>query len=754
MRKRGWFIAINVLLLLLFLWTLTEQTAVTVQIRDGVCTAVLRERTSTIPCPNLDDGTLGLYIEAPRTRDRLNLAPLAWLAPTSAWRGIHIRAGGEELALPAPFTPDVPLWWRVLGEWRPIGETAVLLWDAPAEADYTFTATIRRPHDRAGLLLLEPGGRSGYAYVTAAQVRQGVWWRWEDGALAEPIIGVPFQKSVLAQSQSLLRRVLAAHQGGLILLLVAWAAARGLRRLRPPALPCLGSWRGVPAAVVVLALWIFFAAAFVAVDLLEAMPHVQDSITYLFQARTLARGQLSAPPPPVPAAFEQEFMTVFGGRWFGQYAPGFPALLALGVLVGQPWIVNPLLAVLTVPLLVGLGMAIYGRSTALLAAGLLAVSPFFLFMSGSMMSHSAMLFWTTLFMLAWSLAVWRERSWGWALLAGVALGMGLLTRQATAVAVGTAFAGVLALGWLRQAGLARRRWLLARLMLLAVGSAPFVLALLAYQALLTGDPLQDSRVVNRPFDRVGFGPDHGEQTNVFLLSPLQDGYAVSWYIDPEAPPRGHSLARGLYNTEQNWRALEFHLFGWPVVFTLGFCWLAFLLHRPGWPDVALLATFGAVVGIYVTFWAAGIMYGPRYYFAALPALVLLTAHGVHAAAAWLGGSPGRWALGGLVALLVAVNLVTYLPGQVAAHRGFNFVDASYRARVETAVSGKALVFVPVQAGNWWEYGRYFSGNTPWLDDRIIYARDLDPQTNRGLMAAFPDRFPYRLRQGEPVPYFP
>ena len=42
----------------------------------------------------------------------------------------------------------------------------------------------------------------------------------------------------------------------------------------------------------------------------------------------------------------------------------------------------------------------------------------------------------------------------------------------------------------------------------------------------------------------------------------------------------------------------------------------------------------AVSGGYVAYWASGIAYGPRYFYAALPALVILTARGATALAAY------------------------------------------------------------------------------------------------------------------------
>src|SRR5262249_8824267 len=65
-------------------------------------------------------------------------------------------------------------------------------------------------------------------------------------------------------------------------------------------------------------------AAVVASSLLERMPHVQDSVAYLFQAKIFASGRLWADLPPTPEFFEHEFVVMRDGRWFGKYPPGFP----------------------------------------------------------------------------------------------------------------------------------------------------------------------------------------------------------------------------------------------------------------------------------------------------------------------------------------------------------------------------------------------------------------------------------------------
>ena len=122
------------------------------------------------------------------------------------------------------------------------------------------------------------------------------------------------------------------------------------------------------------------AASWVASDVLERIPHVQDSVSYLFQAETMALGRLSVPMPAVPEAFEHEFILMRDGAWYGKYPPGHPVFLALGVLAGFPWMVSPIAAGLTLVLLYFLGRKLFGSGTALLATLLLLISPFFLFM--------------------------------------------------------------------------------------------------------------------------------------------------------------------------------------------------------------------------------------------------------------------------------------------------------------------------------------------------------------------------------------
>lgn len=717
--RRFWLL--NVILILLYLWTLSEATVVTVTIQPNTCTAHTPERSLTIPCTGLYRDSVSLYSSSPPARALFNNGLLDWLAPASTWADPNIQGvGADQDAL------------RIL-------------------------ARLYRPQHSAGIVLLQTDSQAqtGWAFVVTASERLGVWWHWEDGQLSEPIAGIPFQRPALAQFQSLLRRVLNAHHAALLLMGAAWLLQRFWQRLltnqnrATVTLPDASAPRHARLLSVLPLLVVFALSLHIAGDVLERIPHVQDSVTYLFQARTLARGQLSAPAPPLPEAFEQEFLLVRDGRWFGKYPPGFPALLALGVLLGAPWLVNPLLATLTVALLFVLARQLYSFSaaTARLAILLPLASPFFLFLSGSHMAHSAELFWMTLFMVLWLAALRRHHRSLLALAAGIALGALFLTRQLSAVAAALPFLVITLLSSSRLNWRHLKTTTLRQLLPAGVAALPFLLLLFAHQQALSGDPLLDPRLLFWEYDHLGFGQDIGEGHNAFTLTRLSEGYAQNWYTDASQAPRGHSPARGWHNVQQNWLALEHDLFGWLPAVTFSLIWLVFLLRAPRKEDWALLAIFVPLLATYVFYWADGISFGPRYFFVALPALFLLTARGALLLCDWLGGRSGRLAVASLLLLFVAGAALVNGPRYLQEYRGYNFVSRTNLTLVARQTQKPALVFVE-PGTDWWHYGELFSANSPWLDGPIVVARDLSPRANRQLMRHFPDHTAYRLSGSE------
>ncbi len=792
MRKGGFWL-LNGLLILLYVWALGEETAVSLQVSNGRCIAAVPERYIGIDCPEMGVGSqVGLYATQPTT-DRVELAsyaPLRWLAPHTAWADLTLYPlDGQPIWRQTFNQPNWSEWQTVSGGWATrwgelhgsASQNSLLLSEVVTD-DFILTSSLRRAEDEAGLLLLNPDGQTGFVFVVDGADRRGVWWAWETGRATTPLVGIPFQKPFVEQAQTLLRLLLTGHQAALLLLGVAWVIKKKAgtqsctektqsftenleKSLRNSAASPRNS-AFQKNALVFLSLLTFGLTLHIASDVLARVPHVQDSLTYLFQAQTLARGELWAPASRLPEFFEQEFLLVQDGRWFGKYPPGYPVVLALGVLLNAPWLINPLLATLTVPLLYQLGRRLFNGRIALLAAVLMTLSPFFLFLSGSQMAHAAELFWLVLFMICWWVVMEggkkehrvtqrRHRGAqrvGLALGAGLAAGMAFLTRQLTAVAIVTPF--FLLTSW--TSPLPWRSRLQKGVVWLA-GLLPLVALLFAYQWAVTGDPLQDPRLLYWPYDQLGFGDDVGEAPNLLEIDLLDEepGYAVLWRTDPSQPPRGHTPQRGLHNILHNWQALQTDLFGWLPLLTFSFLWLGFLLQRlssaaPSRLDWILLATLVLLVAAEAFYWHSGIMYGPRYLYGALPALVLLTARGAQALVHWLGGRLGWWLTAVPLALLILGNIFITLPQYAQSYRGYNFVVGDKVALVETAVppDEKALIFVTSPTGNWWEYGELFVGNGGGVNGRLVFARDLGDEANRALLVYYPNHIPYRFDENK------
>jgi len=306
------------------------------------------------------------------------------------------------------------------------------------------------------------------------------------------------------------------------------------------------------------ALWVALAASLLAYFVWEAVPHIDDSIAYLFQAKYMSLGKLWLPRPDDPESFGVAHLLVDGDRWYGKFFPGWPSVLAIGVLAGAPWLVSPLLGAASILLAHRFLTRNYGVRVAHGGVLLLAVSPWFLFMSASFMAHAVALFLLLLSVVA--IDALRDRdSWVLALLAGASLGMLFLTRPFDAALVGPVV-GLWALG----VGGTRLR--VTNLFAIGVSAALVASLYFVYNGLLTGDVLTaphrlwSDRVFGIGVDRFGFGRDIGPS----LWSNMD-------------PLPGHGLADVILNANKNLSSVNFELFGWGC----GSLVLALIGFQPG-----------------------------------------------------------------------------------------------------------------------------------------------------------------------------
>ena len=152
--------------------------------------------------------------------------------------------------------------------------------------------------------------------------------------------------------------------------------------------PIRAAHPSVPAAVA------FLASAALAWFAFEGLPHVEDEVVFLFHAKLIAAGSFWAPAPPeaARAGLEYYLLNVDQGRWFGVQTPGWPATLSLAVLFGAPWLLNPLLAGMSVLLAHGVARELTNKRRADVVAWLMCTSPWFLGTAASLMPHGAGLF--------------------------------------------------------------------------------------------------------------------------------------------------------------------------------------------------------------------------------------------------------------------------------------------------------------------------------------------------------------------------
>jgi hypothetical protein len=157
------------------------------------------------------------------------------------------------------------------------------------------------------------------------------------------------------------------------------------------------------AKILILCIAVFTLAGMIAWGVFEAMPHLEDEHATLFQAQVFASGRVTVAAPRHAESFFIPFViNSADGKRFGKYPPGYPLLLALGVALGQPWLVNGLAAALGIFGVYLLGRDLFDRDTGLLAAALGAISPMFVLLSGTLLSHA-----TSIAALTWEVAAAR-----------------------------------------------------------------------------------------------------------------------------------------------------------------------------------------------------------------------------------------------------------------------------------------------------------------------------------------------------------
>jgi hypothetical protein len=480
---------------------------------------------------------------------------------------------------------------------------------------------------------------------------------------------------------------------------------------------------------------------YVTIRYFESIPHLEDEIAYIWQARAIADGKLTVPSPPQAESFLVPFVVDYEGQRFGKYPLGWPTLLAVGVRLGIRSFVNPILAGLGVWLTYRLGKKIWGETVGIIAAILTLSSPFFLMNSASLLSHPFGLVLSAAFALAWIDGFSGEtadRKWLPTLTAGLALGVLALTRPVTALAV--AFPFIFHGIYLLIKGDWRTRGHVMAVGGLALGLGALTIL---WQYAVTGDPLLNPYTLWWSYDKFGFGPGFGHTEG------------------------GHNLHLAEINTRFSLRVGYSDLFGWfrySWIF-LPFGVLAVALRR-NWRGVLVGSVFPSLVLFYMAYWVGAWLFGPRYYYEGLYSLTLFSALGI----AWLAGWPiqsgEKWPLYEgwkrlrplvvftLTALLIFGNLVYYTPLRLGIMRGLYGMDgADLKPFLTDQAQDLAPALIVVHPRTWMEYGVLLELQTPSLDSPFIFIFSGGEDTDSALMDEFPERNFFHYYPHEPYKFY-
>lgn len=488
---------------------------------------------------------------------------------------------------------------------------------------------------------------------------------------------------------------------GLVVVLVAGAlAGRLATRVAPPRV----RWPDPPAAVLVgvLTAGLTALSTYTLTSVFASNPHLVDEVAQLFHAKIFLAGRLTAPLPEPPDAFLIIHTGVTDTGWVSQYPPGQALLLAAGLLVHAEWLVNPILGGVSAVLIYLVARGLYGARTAKAAAVLWAVSAWVMFMSGTYANHVGA---TTATLAAWAVLFGARRRTPWHVVAaGLAIGLATVTRPLDGAA-----AMVPVAVWVVQG----RRW--RTLPWIVLGGMPF--------AILWG--YINWRVYGHPLT-LGYTALYGPEVG------------LGFHTDPWG--QAFTPAIALSNAAVAIRRLHVYLYEWPIPALLPLALWAFIARQRHRGDLIVASGVLAAPALYFFYWHSGFYLGPRFYYAAVPMLVIGTARAWRWGWAMARRAPGRWvrwdvALAATAVAVLVWGWVQILPTRVEIYRA-GLVSMKLHPERQLAARGvqQALVLVPESWGARVGAGLWAIGVPPGAVERA-YRRMDTCDLHRFLVAA-------------------
>lgn len=448
-----------------------------------------------------------------------------------------------------------------------------------------------------------------------------------------------------------------------------------------------------------------------------------DESVYRFSSELLLSGRLYADSPPMKLFFDHVFM-INDGKFYSQYFLGWPALLAPGLALGVPELMNPVYSALTVPAIFLTLRELCGRGAAVIGVLLFLSAPMVQFTAATQLSHTS-----CMFALAWMTYLTVRANQGdstWWLHPGIAatFSVAFFIRPTVAVAIG----GPLLFVWAAAVRDLRgeRRW-----RALLTFSTP---ALVFAAAFLAVNSIQNGSMTYVAYQRAGdYARENGFHYSTW--SQLPDDWMPSFgfgAIDLAFARTGIALTR-----------LNFALFGWP----LAFVFLPFASWRGQRAWILWLMALGfAFTHAYLR--SPGIdTFGPVHYAEMVLPIIMLSALGAARLTSGLrkmGSSPFAARLPVALCLgLITAAMFGYLPGR--AYALYDVADVIRRpAAAASEIEGPAIIFayrpfIPRSCAHTQHFVFAHQVNDPDFENPILWVNHISIEHDRKLMERYPDR---------------
>ena len=356
----------------------------------------------------------------------------------------------------------------------------------------------------------------------------------------------------------------------------------------------LQKWKSNSEAIAVAALALVAAcfALIVSSQIYQSRPLTTDENSYLFQAGNFLEGRIARPLPPIQRAFSHSMIIMDDDAgWLSRYPPVHAIWLIPGVRIGYPYIMSLLGAALGI-LLMGL-IAKRLNLSAPWTAILLVISPFYIFMYGSLLSHTSGFLLTASLLLFYIRWIQDQRASD-AALAGLCWGLLFLNRSYTSLLMAIPFGIDATITFLSRRN--RKAFIgcccFAGVSLTLMGIYRF------YNKLATGSSRLPTYLLYDASEGLGFGPRHTE------------GHTIH-----------HTVERGIANVIENLTIMDQWIWG-----VAGGLALIFLLSLVGWRKrwtPILLACPIAIWAGHIAFWYAGLEhFRPVYFFETMVFLII------------------------------------------------------------------------------------------------------------------------------------